>query len=240
MGVGTDMNGFDTSIVSWLNNFAHHSRTFDSSMVFLAGHDLYKGGVFMALVWWAWFRRRPDGASRRDYLLSGLAAAIVAVALARILAHALPFRERPVRASGFDFTNPYTMSSKLLEDWSSFPSDHAVLFFSLVTTLFFVWKPLGYFGAVYAVIFIMFPRVYLGLHWPTDILVGAAIGVAMGWIGSLPRVRSLVSKPCLALLEAQPGLFYAAFFIFTYQTAILFADGRESVSFIRHTLTRLL
>src|SRR5712692_3603324 len=163
------MNGFDTSIISGLNHLAHRSMTFDTSMVFLVNHDLFKGGVFMALIWWAWFRHEKDGTDRRDYLLSGLATAIVAVALARLLVHALPFRDRPLNTPGFGFTLPYTMRPELTESWSSFPSDHAVLFFALAS-LFFVWRPLGIFGFLYALVFIILPRLYLGIHWPTDII----------------------------------------------------------------------
>jgi undecaprenyl-diphosphatase len=232
------MNGFDTSIISGLNHLAHHSRTFDSSVVFLMSHDLFKGGVFMVLIWWAWFHK--DGTHRRDYLLSGLAAAIVAVALTRVLVHALPFRERPLHTAGFDFTLPYTMRADLLEGWSSFPSDHAVLFFALATSLFFVWRPLGIFGFAYALIFISLPRLYLGIHWPTDIIAGAALGIALGWLGTLPSVRSLISRPAFALLDAQPGLFYGALFLIAYQTATLFNDTRETASFVRHTIARLI
>jgi undecaprenyl-diphosphatase len=235
------MNAFDSGIIDFLNRFSQRSHVFDTSVAFLEGHDLLKGGVFMALLWWAWFRmERGDAADRRSYLIAALVTGVVAVLAARLLAHSLPFRERPVYADGFHFVPPYGSGTVDLEDWSAFPSDHAVLFFALATGLWFSSRRLGAVAFLYATFGICLPRLYLGEHWPTDILAGAAIGVGLGWLGARERVRSLVSRPATLWLEREPGSFYAAFFLLTYQTATLFGDTRNVVHFVLHTLKDLL
>jgi undecaprenyl-diphosphatase len=236
-----DLNAFDTGIIEFLNRFSQRSHVFDTGVGFLEGHDLLKGGVFMALLWWAWARRGTrSAAEQRSYLISALVMGAVAVLLARVLALSLPFRDRPVYTPGFAFTPPYGPGPQSAESWSSFPSDHAALFFALATGLFFSCRRLGLFALFYAAFGICLPRLYLGEHWPTDILGGAAIGAALGWLGARERVRTLISRPALRWHDREPGAFYAAMFLLTYQTATLFVESRAVVRFAIDALQDLL
>ncbi|MEX2227670.1 MAG: hypothetical protein WEB52_14625 [Dehalococcoidia bacterium] len=92
------MNGFDTSIIEWLNQFARESRTFDEGVVLLTNVELVKGGVVMAALWWAWFRDKAANRETRSMVITAIGAAVVAILFGRLLAHALPYRERPFNA----------------------------------------------------------------------------------------------------------------------------------------------
>jgi undecaprenyl-diphosphatase len=124
---------------------------------------------------------------------------------------------------------PYGVDENALVRLSSFPSDHAVLFFGLATGLFFVSRMLGVLALLYTAIFIALPRMYLGLHYPTDILGGAAVGVVITWLGNvwLPRTRAV--RAITRLSWSRPMYFYPLLFIVTYQIADLFASSREIV-----------
>ena len=129
------MNAFDVNILEFFNRFAHHAHILDESVVTL-DTPVLKGGVVVAFVWWAWFADEgPDASRRRRILLSTLAASIMSVAVARSIAHVLPFRVRPLYEPELHFVPPFGASDIDLESWSSFPSDHAVLFFTLATGL---------------------------------------------------------------------------------------------------------
>jgi undecaprenyl-diphosphatase len=67
----------------------------------------------------------------------------------------------------------------LLTSWSSFPSDHAMLWMAVATGIFLVWRGIGVLAILYTVLFICVPRAYLGFHYPTDLLVGAAVGIGI-------------------------------------------------------------
>ncbi len=65
----------------------------------------------------------------------------------------------------------------------SFPSGHTAISFTAVAALYFlklgkIWKP-----ALILASFIAFSRLYLYVHYPTDILGGIFIGIVSGSIG---------------------------------------------------------
>ena len=63
---------------------------------------------------------------------------------------------------------------------SSFPSTHSAWAFGGATAIFLRHKKAGIAAYVVAVL-IGFSRLYLFLHFPTDVLFGAAMGVALGF-----------------------------------------------------------
>jgi undecaprenyl-diphosphatase len=72
--------------------------------------------------------------------------------------------------------------------------------------------------------------VFLGLHYPSDLLGGACVGIGTVCMINGTRIRTMFGKPVLALSEKYPGLFYAGFFLFSWQTAVLFDDLRSLAS----------
>ncbi|ACM19329.1 phosphatase, PAP2 superfamily [Geotalea daltonii FRC-32] len=233
------MNWFDLQVVTFLNGFARQSWLFDKTMNIFAGNIMFKGGIVIPLLWWLWFRR-DKGAQDKAYLLSTLAVSFLSLMVARLLALALPFRLRPLHNPQLDFTLPFGTRPSSLEGWSAFPSDHAALFFTLATGIFLLSRRAGIYAYLHAIFIISFPRVYLGLHNATDILGGAAIGIAIGYLVHLDRLRQLTASHLLKWEGACPGLFYACFLVISYQMICMFDPlrilGSESLLMVKHLI----
>lgn len=211
------MNDFDSTIILFLNQFAKVSLKFDLTIRLISESTLLKGAVFMALLWWAWFNEAENNKIVRKYVISIQLGCLIAITFGRTLSLTLPYRSRPIHEEGLDFLYPHGIFSKLLKGWSSFPSDHAVLFFALATGLMFISKKIGVFALIYSLLIIGLPRVYLGLHYPTDILVGAVIGIGIGWLATKTFASSKYCGFILNWSVTRPYYFYPLFFIITFQ-----------------------
>jgi len=223
------MNTLDEKIFLYFNQFAHKSRVFDSLINFITYQNFLKSGVLVILLWWFWFQFKEDesNAANREHILATITCCLIAIFLGRILAISLPFRLRPMHNPALFFQLPYGSSQSILKGWSSFPSDHAVLFFSLATGILFISRPIGVFALLYALLVISLPRIYLGLHYPSDIIAGGAVGVIIALLGNKKKNKKIITRPLIRWLRAHPSSFYACFFVFTYQIANLFNDFRD-------------
>lgn len=64
---------------------------------------------------------------------------------------------------------------------TSFPSSHTILSFAAAIQFFYINKWAGI-GAIVFAVMVAFSRLYLYVHFPTDILCGIIIGVIFGFI----------------------------------------------------------
>ena len=64
---------------------------------------------------------------------------------------------------------------------ASFPSGHAAFFFAIATVVYFHNKKAGILFFAGALL-ISLGRIFVGIHWPSDIVAGAIVGVFSGWL----------------------------------------------------------
>lgn len=216
------------AINSWCGNWFLDSIVNVEERLFLIN-----GGIILLAYWWLWFEGDEKlQARQRPLLVCVLLSSIVALFVARGLADALPFRLRPMYA-GIPYNAPSMHIVSDYEKWSSFPSDHAAMYFALALGVFMLWRALGVLLLIYAAVWISLPRIYLGLHYPTDIAVGALIGLSVAWAASrIARGRffeRIVVGPLLKLEYNWAPLFYALAFGAALELAGLFADIRDVV-----------
>ncbi len=199
---------------------------------------LFRGGLLLGLYWMFWFRRGAGQQDRRATILAAIAGALVALVVARSLAVALPFRARPIYGLTSGVRLPSFPMHLDMEDWSAFPSDTATYFVALAAGFWFLWRPLGVALVVWALGYICLPRVFLAIHYPSDIAAGAVIGVLSVASVQLSAVKSWIARPVLALEHARPDLFYPLMFLLSYEFVVVFADLRNPLRTIAHELPR--
>ena len=220
----------DNDIALLLNQHAARDISFDRMVYNIADSAIFKGGLFMAFFWWQWFRRDEAASERRQRIITALAGGIIAIAFARALQVLLPFRDRPIHDNTLQLTLPHGMDRTTLDGWSSFPSDHAVLFFALATAVWRLNRGVGIAALLWTSVMICLPRMYLGYHFFTDILVGAVLGMlTMQATFALLRPR-LLAEPLLRWEAAHSTSFYCIAFLASLELAVLFQDVRHLVS----------
>ncbi len=225
------MNSFDFSILHFLNGFAHRSWGIDALVNFVQGSNLLKGGIGLSLLWWAWFDRDKP-AEKREFVIFSLIASCIGLLFGRGMALLIPFRERPFQSPEYHFQIPYTVTG-FVHSWNSCPSDHAILFFCLASSLWMISRTLGIVAFCHAIFIVSLPRIYVGYHYPTDILAGAVIGMAVALPGKSAGLRKSATRPAFRWLEMHPGSFYAFGFAATFEIAELFESLLDLQKLVR-------
>ena len=214
----------DVTILSWLNEGAGQDPVWDRWVVAIAFNDLFKGFVAMSVFCWVWFAR-PGPAVRggaRARLCAVLIAVLAALALNRALASALPHRLRPLQEPDRDVAAPSGLDRSAFSDLSAFPSDHAVMFLGLGLGVLAVSRLAGCLLLLHAGVVVLAPRLYLGLHWPTDLLGGLVLAAACVWLGLRWASRTGAPAWVASRADRHPGPFYAIFFLLCLCFATLF------------------
>ena len=213
----------DEYVSTVVNHWASRNEVINHA-VYVAGQtDFVTGALMVALIYYCWFSN--TAAESRLRLLLGLGAVLVSGVASRLLQVSLPLRLRPMHALDSGFNPLPGIDPALANHWGSFPSDHAALFFALVAV---VWQQSRWLGllAACSALFGTLPRIYLGLHYFSDAVAGAALGVGLVFMFGRFGPRTLAHW-ALSLEQKRPGLAYAVAFLMSFEIATLFEDIRQ-------------
>ena len=158
---------FDQSwLISW-NNFANSSPFWGGLFKFCGEYLIYIIPVFLVIFWIYETRSKKAG-------LAALFSALLSVAftniIGRIINRPRPFELENIRELFFH------------RPTYSFPSDHAAVLFAIAFSLYFSgYKRLFWTMLVIAIV-ISLSRIATGIHFPSDVIAGAILGILCSWI----------------------------------------------------------
>jgi undecaprenyl-diphosphatase len=220
---------FDAGIYHWLSQF-HGNWFLDHLIAQIEANTLLKTGLFIAGYCYFWFYEGRDQQERRKSILMIFVGVFVGLAITRALATIAPFRVRPMFETSikqYPLSVPLTFN---FVDWSSWPCDHAAYLGALAFGLALLSRRLTIPVMTYFAVWVCVPRLYLGIHYTSDVLTGTAIGIVTVWATlHIEEIRSFVANPILAFMEAKPQLFYTAAFLILFEMAMLFWDIQQPV-----------
>jgi undecaprenyl-diphosphatase len=231
---------FELAFVAWLADFAGRWVLLDKSAVVLADNELLKTVPYIAVLMGFWHCRTRERRRRaRRHIAAGVAAAGLAVAVSRFVQNLVP-SARPIWDAELGALFPQEFRRVIDADYHSFPSDHIALLFPLAVTAYRLDSRLGAVGAAWFAV-IALVRVYLGLHYPADLLGGALLGglALLGVNAILDRTGDGVVVGVERLERRWPAVMAIAIFLVGYQYATLFAAPRDLGSRLLHMLTGL-
>ncbi|MBI2047602.1 MAG: phosphatase PAP2 family protein [Candidatus Liptonbacteria bacterium] len=176
----------NVSLFNFIFGFSRRNFLIDDTGIFFAQYVPY-----FLILGFIWILFGQTGWRRRLFFLSeSLIAVILSRGLITEIIRFFYYSPRPFEALHF--------TSLIPESGSSFPSGHAAFYFALATALFFYNRRAGIWYFILSLL-IGVARIFVGVHWPLDVLAGAVLGVLCGlfvhWL--LSRYYSQNSIPPL-------------------------------------------
>ncbi|MXY47649.1 MAG: phosphatase PAP2 family protein [Chloroflexi bacterium] len=182
----------DKALFLWINALVGHAPVIDAMMSRLASDYLVPVGMGLTLVA-LWFVGSDDRERMRHQI--GMFTALTAMALSSLvvfICNALFFRPRP-----FDGLDDVSLLFYMPTD-SSFPSNSAAVAFAIAAGVWCINRHLGIVLFVAAAVY-GFSRIYVGVHYPADILGGIAIALIITPLTL--RIRNLLMPLLVAVIK---------------------------------------
>ena len=177
-----DGSAIDGGLYHWfITQAAAAPHWFDDLVSFYASYGL---GVFALLMVAGWWQARRSGSATAMAAALAVPVAVVVAYAANDLVKSIFDEARPCQV----ITSPATVQPcPGIGDWS-FPSNHSAVAAASAAALWLLSNRLGAIAALFALV-MGFARIWVGAHYPHDVLAGFILGAAVAVPGLLAARR---------------------------------------------------
>jgi undecaprenyl-diphosphatase len=227
----------EIALVRWIASVWGQSWFVDHLAVQMVFNGLFRSIPCVAILagYWVATDATDRGRAVRTRVLGGFLASGVAMVLSRLFQN-LVYSPRPVHDPVLGPLFAPHLHTILTADFHSFPSDHAAFLVPLVWAAGALQPSLG--AATGALLLAaLLARAWTGLHYPTDLLAGAVLGLALAWVERLRPATAAWGVDLVDRARSQwPVTTGTALFLIAYLYAAMFEPLREAVGAIGHLL----
>ncbi len=249
----------DIAVFEALNGASGRSFTIDALFALAMDSPVIKGGPIAACFLFAWWQgvKGTERDRRRSILLLTLVTLFVLAPVMKAVSSGMPASPRPIvqaeqvyllshgelaASPRIEYTPPATglaaqiavdarSGTVAANDLASFPSDHAALFAAFALGVFLAHRGAGLLALGWFALGVSLPRVASGLHWPSDMIVGAlaGAGVLALVLKAARPLRPAIEQRLLPLAESHPGWMQAILFLLLIEAASAMATLQRLV-----------
>lgn len=156
----------DITLFKAINNLAGNNPLADRTFIFISSYGPFLLAGLLALLWF-WPREHSIRHRQQQIVLIALLSVVVSLLANQVIIRVWD-RPRPFTVQATNLLLPPSQEP-------SFPSDHATFAFAIAVAILLASRRLGIFASFVAVL-LAFSRVYIGEHYPSDVIAGALIG----------------------------------------------------------------
>lgn len=214
--------------------FQVFNGAFTSGLIALYEFKPIKFLPFVIAFCWIWVKYSDE--KHRKMVIEAVFNGLLALIITRIFSFTLPYRARPKNTPEFN----HDVVNIPVDGWSSFPSDHAVFAMSMSFSLYRINPIIGLLFAMHSVVVICFPRVVLGLHYPSDLFFGGLLGLLITYASIKSKLSHLIAESVFTAYIKYPSYFYFASFVILFEFVDMFEVSRIILMKIYHFLKHFI
>jgi membrane-associated phospholipid phosphatase len=209
-----------------------HSQTVDDRFGDLISNPLWGTWMFAAFFFRVWAIEDEKQSLRRGLLFEAVLA-VSAAFLVTILIRPFVSWPAPVLNPGFQQLFPPHLWGE--GRWNCFPSHSTLVYFTVAAGFWWLNRCLSVCLSVFALAVISLPRVYLGGHYPIDVLFSCVLGVC-----TLAVVRRWHLPPAISRWLVSKGKGTAVRDCLLFLWVFELGEGFRGTEFVAATLRRLV